>query len=175
MTVITLQSLTIAPLNSSVFVGSTLQFSATGHYSDGSTRDVTPIATWTSSKPVIATITSPGGLATGKAKGSATIKAAVGTFSAATTVMVNAVVLQSITVTPMSATIAVKGTQQFTATGHYNDGTMQDLTSTASWSASPKGVASVNSMGLATGLKTGTATITAKFGMVNGMATLTVQ
>ncbi len=175
MTVITLQSLTIAPLNASVFINSTLQFAATGHYSDGSARDLTATAAWTSSKPAIASISSPGGLATGRAKGSTTIKAAVGALSASTTLMVNAAVLQSITVTPASATIAVKGTQQFTATGHYNDGTIQDLTGTTSWSASPKGVASV-SAGLATGgPKAGTATVSAKSGMVTGTATLTVQ
>ena len=175
MTVISLQSITISPLNPSTFVGSTLQYNATGHYSDGSSRDLTSSATWISSKTSIATITSPGGLARGVAKGSTNIKAQVGAFSASTTLTVNAVSLVSITVTPSTATIAVKGTQQFTATGTYNNGTVQDLTITAAWSSSPKGVASISNTGLVTGLKSGTATISAKSGMVTSSAKVTVQ
>ena len=176
MTVITLQSVTLAPQNGSVFVGLTLQYTATGHYSDGSAKDLTATATWTSSKPTIATITSPGGLATAKAKGSTTIKATAGGHSASTTLTVIAVTLVSISVTPSTATIPVRGTQQFAATATYSDGTVKDVTSTASWSSSAKIVASVNMSGLATaGSKTGTATITAKSGMASGSATLTVQ
>src|SRR5207245_2271935 len=62
MTVLALQSITITPANPSLFVGSTLQFTATGKYSDGSTRNLTASATWSSSKTIVATITSPGGL-----------------------------------------------------------------------------------------------------------------
>jgi len=175
MTVITLQSITIAPLNASMFVGSMLQYAATGHYSDGSTRDLTPVASWTSSKPKIASITSPGGVATGKAQGSTAITAAAGGFSASTTLTVNAVTLVSVSVTPSSATVSVQGTEQFTATGHYNDGSSKDITNTANWSTSAKMVASVSRTGLATGLKAGTATISAKSGMVTGSATLIVQ
>ena len=64
-TVPTLQSLTIGPLSPSIFVGSTLQFTATGHYSDGSTRDLSSAAAWTSSRLAVATITSPGTLQPG--------------------------------------------------------------------------------------------------------------
>jgi hypothetical protein len=172
LTVITLQSITISPLNPSIFVGAQQQFSVTGHYSNGTTLDLTSSAAWSSSKTTIATITSPGGLATGVAKGSATIKAVVGKLSASTTLTVNAIVLQSITVTPSTATIPLKGTQQFTATGHYSNGSVQDLTDLATWSASPKGLASVSNTGLATDLKAGTATISAKYGMMTGTATL---
>ena len=43
--------------------------------------------------------------------------------------------LQSITVAPATATVPVAGTQQFTATGHYSDGSTNTLTSTATWTA----------------------------------------
>src|SRR5260221_42254 len=123
----------------------------------------------------VATITSPGGLATGIAKGSTTIRGAIGAISGSTTLTVSPVVLLSITVAPSTAAISARGTEQFSATGHYNNGTTQDLTNSASWSASPKMVASVSNAGLATGLKPGTATISAKSGGVTGSATLTVQ
>src|SRR5262249_48499411 len=175
MTVVTLQSLTISPLSSSVLVGRTLQFTATGHYSDGSARDLTSSAAWSSSKMSVATITSPGGLATGIAKGTTTIKAVAGGFAASTTLMVNALTLQSITVTPATVSVSVGGTQQFKATGNYNDGSMADITNSVAWSSSPKNLASVSTTGLATGLKAGTDTITAKSGNVSGSATLTVH
>ena len=172
---IALQSLTISPLSPSIFVGSTLQFTATGHYSDGSTRDLTSAAAWTSSKLSVATITSPGGLATGLAKGFTTIRAATGGLSASTTLTISAVTLQSITVTPATATISVGETQQFSATGNYSNGNTSDLTNAVTWSSSPKPVASISGSGLATGLKAGTATIAAKSGGISGSATLTVR
>jgi uncharacterized protein YjdB len=172
---IALQSLTISPLSPSIFVGSTVQFTATGHYSDGGTRDLTSAAAWTSSKLSVATITSPGGLATALAKGSTTIRAATEGLSASTTLTISAVTLRSITVTPAPATIPPGGTLQFSATGNYSDGGTRDLTSAVTWSSSPKPVASISVSGVATGLKAGTATIAAKSGGISGSSTLTVR
>ena len=51
--------------------------------------------------------------------------------------------LSSITVSPSTSTLWVAlNTQQFTATGHYSDGTTKDLTAGASWSSSSPSVAS---------------------------------
>jgi uncharacterized protein YjdB len=174
-TVPTLQSLTIGPLSPSIFVGSTLQFTATGHYSDGSTGDLSSAAAWTSSRLAVATITSPGGLATGLAKGSTTIRAATEGLSASTALTIGAVTLRSITVTPATGTIRVGETQQFSATGNYSNGSTGDLTSAVTWSSSPKPVASISGGGLATGLKAGTATIAAKSSGISGSATLRVN
>ena len=44
--------------------------------------------------------------------------------------------LQSITVAPATASVPVAGTQQFAATGHYSDGSTNNLTNTATWAAS---------------------------------------
>ena len=63
------------------------------------------------------------------------------------------VTLRSITVTPSTATVAPNGTQQFTAMGNYSDGSTQDLTTVADWSASPGATITVG--GLATGVTPG--------------------
>ncbi len=89
-----------------------------------------------------------------------------------TSVTVTPPTLSSITVTPASASILVGNTRQFTATGNYSDGTMQNLTSTATWSSTLPSVATV-STGLATGVAAGTTTIKATLG-VSGSASLTV-
>jgi len=86
------------------------------------------------------------------------------------------VALQSITVTPSTATVAPNGTQQFTATGHYSDGSTQDLTSSISWSANNAG-ASITAGGLATGITPGATVSIAAAALhaeIVGFATLTV-
>lgn len=84
-------------------------------------------------------------------------------------------VLQSIAVTPAAASIIVGGTQQFTATGNYSDGSTADLTSTVTWTSSDQAIATVvENTGLATGLTAGTTEISASLNGVTGTSTLTV-
>jgi RHS repeat-associated protein len=71
----TLTGLAISPQNPTKTIGRTLQFTATGTYNDGSSQDLTGAVAWSSSNPVVATITSPGGLATALAEGTTTITA----------------------------------------------------------------------------------------------------
>ena len=90
--------------------------------------------------------------------------------------------LQSITVSPASATIGLNGSQQFTALGFFSDGTAQDLTATTVWKSSNTGVATINtapqpSPGFASAVAASPTpvTITATSGTVSGTASLTVQ
>jgi hypothetical protein len=85
--------------------------------------------------------------------------------------------LQSITVTPASASIAGGASQQFRAEGFYSDGSIQDITNTVVWVSSNTGIARMSSVtpGLATGFGAGVATITATFNTVaSNVASLTV-
>lgn len=84
------------------------------------------------------------------------------------------VTLRSVSVTPANPSIALGGTQQFTATGSYSDGSSQNLTASATWSSATPSVATVSSSGLATSVATGSATISAASGSVTGSTTLTV-
>jgi Bacterial Ig-like domain (group 2) len=83
--------------------------------------------------------------------------------------------LTSIAVTPGTAAIVSGGTQQFTATGTYSDGSTQNITSQVTWTSSNTGVATINTAGLASGVSAGSSTLTAAQGGVTGTATLTVQ
>jgi hypothetical protein len=87
---------------------------------------------------------------------------------------ISAQTLQSISVTPSSATIPVGVQLQFTATGNYSDGSRVDLTSAATWSTSKGTTAAVNAAGLATGESAGTTIIGATYNGVKGSASLTV-
>ncbi len=82
----------------------------------------------------------------------------------------------SIAVTPTSAEIAVAGTQQFTATEIYTDGSTRNVSSLATWSSSNTSFATINSGGLATGVSAGTAAISATFAsLVSNSASLIVD
>jgi uncharacterized protein YjdB len=78
-----LVSITVAPLNPSVAVGHTVQFTATGTYSDNTTQDVTSSVTWTTTKPGVATIDNSG-LAIGISKGKTNVRAKLGGATAST-------------------------------------------------------------------------------------------
>ncbi|HTW75627.1 MAG TPA: PilC/PilY family type IV pilus protein [Steroidobacteraceae bacterium] len=173
----TLESIVVTPANPTIDVGAMQAFTATAHYSDGSTQNVTSSATWSSSDTAVATIAS-GGVATGVAVGTSTITATLSGISGSTTLTVQTPppppTLVSITVTP-TTTIYVGGTQQFTATGNYSNGSTQNLTSSVTWSSSMTAIATISSGGRATGVAAGSTTITATSGAISGSATLTVE
>jgi hypothetical protein len=84
--------------------------------------------------------------------------------------------LVSIAVTPSTVSVVVGSSQQFTATGKYSDSTTKDLTSSASWSSSAPGVATVSSSGLATAVASGQTGINASMDTVSApAASLTVE
>jgi uncharacterized protein YjdB len=83
-TPVSLTSITVTPSNSSIAVGTKQQFTATGTYSDNSTKNLTALVTWSSSSTSVATITTEGN-ATMVAVGSTTITGASGTIAGTTT------------------------------------------------------------------------------------------
>jgi uncharacterized protein YjdB len=171
----TLLSIGIAPATATVAVGSQQQFKATGIYEDTSTQDLTDAVTWNSSKPAVASISSSG-LAIGMEPGTSTVGASVGLISGASTLSVDVLrSLQAITVSPVDPSLGVSQQQQFAATGTYNDGSIQLITSTVTWTSSDGGVATIVAGGLATGVAAGSATITATSGSVSGTTTLNVN
>jgi hypothetical protein len=66
-----LQSITLSPTSGMVTIGSTLPFTATGHYSDSTTQNITSTSTWSSTSPSIATVSA--GVVTGVSDGSTII------------------------------------------------------------------------------------------------------
>ncbi len=89
----TLVSLTVLPANPNIVLGTTQQFSATGTFSDSTTRDLTTSATWSSSAATVATVSNAAGtngLATSVGTGTTTITATSGGIPGATTLTVTA-------------------------------------------------------------------------------------
>jgi uncharacterized protein YjdB len=88
--------------------------------------------------------------------------------------------LQTVTVSPSTASIKVGAAQAFTATGNYSDGSTQNLTSSASWTSSNTSDATVqtagqSNAGTATGVAKGSAVITASISGLSGAANLSVS
>jgi uncharacterized protein YjdB len=173
----TLQSIAVTPANPSIAKGTSQQFTATGTFSDTSTQDVTDQVTWASDTLSVATVSGTG-LATAVSAGTASISASMSGITGSTRLTVTAVTLESISVSPPTPSVAKGGTQQFTATGTYSDGSTQNLSTQVTWGSSMAGVATISNVagsnGLASALAQGTTTISATLGATTGHATLTV-
>jgi uncharacterized protein YjdB len=72
-----LRAIVVTPNPATITAGQTLQLSARGIFSDGSTEDVTSSVTWSSARAAVATVDATG-LALGVAVGETTITAAAG-------------------------------------------------------------------------------------------------
>jgi hypothetical protein len=80
----------------------------------------------------------------------------------------------SISIAPANPTISTGNQQQFIATGTWPGGLTADVSQLATWSSSSAAVASLNSTGLASGLKAGTTKISAALHAATGSTVLTV-
>ncbi len=173
-----LTSLTVSPASAQIAKTTSQQFTATGSYNDGTQGDVTALAAWNSSQAAATVSSSPGtqGMALGVSPGSTNITAALGsvTSSPALLTVTNAS-LVSLAVTPANSTVPFASSQQFVATGSFDDGTKQNISATVTWNSSNPALVRVTSAGLVTGLGLGNADISASMGAVNNTTTATVD
>jgi hypothetical protein len=178
----TLTTIQVTPVDPTVGLATTLIFTATGIYSDGTRADLTALATWSSGTPAVVSIDATGRALT-RTTGTATISAVFGGRTGTSTVTVTAAALVSIAVTPATSTLLVGGTAILHAVGTYSDGSTVDLTPSVVWSSAPAAVATVSNAGATAGTVTaasvGTATVTATSGTgaaaITGQAMVTVS
>jgi hypothetical protein len=84
----TVQSITVTPATPTIALGSMQQFAASGLFSDGSTQDITSVATWTSSTPTVAVVNQKG-VASSTTHGQTNINATFKGISGLTLLSVN--------------------------------------------------------------------------------------
>lgn len=168
-----LVSLAVTPASFTTTIGGSVQFTATGTYNNGATQNLTGSATWASANSSIASVSASGSV-TGVAAGNTTIQATLGSLTATASFAVTSASLQSITITPTKAQVAAASTLQLTAMGTYSDGSAQDLTNLVAWSTDNTAIASVTSVGLVTGIETGTTTLRATINSVSTSTSLIV-
>jgi len=174
----------------------TQQFAATAYYSDGSQKDISSLAGWSSSSTSVATINTSGLASVASSVpatgGTTVIGATSGGASATANLAVN--VLTAIAVTPAAVTVPLGGSQQYAATGTFTTPgsttpSTMDITTQVTWSVaggttSSDGSTNSNSnasIGTATGLLTttsqdllGTTTVTATMCTVSASTAVTI-
>jgi len=154
--------------------GQTQQFAATATYSDQTTHDVTALATWTPAGDFSTSPPTPG-LFNQTAAGAYPIQAAfAGSTSPVTTVNVGAAAPVALIVTRVAATMTKGTTQVFNAEVVNSDGTITDVSGTASWASSNNAVAKFTAGNTLSALAVGSATITATSGAFSASTTVTV-
>ncbi|MCU1272474.1 MAG: hypothetical protein JWN74_3768 [Acidobacteriaceae bacterium] len=173
--------------NGVIAQGTKVQLAATGTFIDGSTHNLTSQVAWSSSDTSGSIIQFlPGstvqGVAPGQVTITATLTSSTGSISGSIPFQVTNAAIQAVSVTPSKATVPIGGRQSLTATGQFSDGTTQDITTSAQWTASLGAgntvIATVGSSGstygVALGQSQGTTTISATFGAITGTTPLTV-
>ncbi|MBQ7503352.1 Ig-like domain-containing protein [bacterium] len=158
-----MKEIVIAPEAASVIAGMSLDLTALGIYSDGSTSDVTVEAEWSSDNEEIVSVNK--GRITGLKPGSAVVSAAVGkNFIGSADITVLEAVPDQYVIVGSSGVITDKVTiieglnEQVRALAVLNDGTAQDVTESVKWTSSKSGVASVDK-GLVSAKKAGKSNI----------------
>jgi hypothetical protein len=176
---VVLTSIAVTPGTPRVTLGGTQQFTATGTFSDNSTQDITSSVTWNSDNTAISrlcdlgTSCTPKGEAQTFAAGAAHVTASKSSSgcgggvctSPSSTLTVDSATLQSITIAPLHSFVVANQTRQYSATGHYSDGSTRNLTALVTWSSSKTLIATISNtapnIGLASGVGQGTCIITA--------------
>jgi trimeric autotransporter adhesin len=172
-----------APTGQTIAANTRLPYAALAQFSDGTRQDVTADATWTSTVPATASVSTvtPKGVATAVAAGATQIQATLGGGATAITgqtpLNVSTASLTSIAVTPATSGVAIGSTLQMNAVGTFSNGTTQSINLAAAWSITPSSgsIATVSTTGLVTGVSAGSATVTAKIGTITMNAVVNVQ
>lgn len=169
----TLTAIAITPLTPAIAIGATQQFTVSGSFSDGATRDVTAVSAFASATPATASIAADG-LALGKVAGTTQITATTGTLTASTVLTVNPATLLSIAVTPQSPIVPVAATRQLAVIATYSDNSTADVTAGSSFVSVTPAAATVASSGRVTGVAFGSSVMNASFNGQTASTTVTV-
>lgn len=164
----------VTPAFATVAVDTEGAMRATAYLSDDSFFDVTTDATWTSSDVSVVQVDSNTGHALALLAGTATLTASYENQSDTSEITVTAVTLDRIDVAPADESVAKDINIQYTATGHFSDGSEQVITPFVVWGSSDPGIASIAVDGLAMSVSPGTTTIEAVYNAVSGSTTLEV-
>lgn len=179
-------SIAVSPTSQALVVGQSVQITATGSYGHGSNHpasqhDVTGVAKWTSSAPLVATVSSTG-LVSAIGDGTATITASMngftGVVSGSATITVvspsgtggSVSGLLSLEIIPNSVTVGnLQGTGQFLAIGTFTTApTVRDLTNSVNWISSAPNIFPISTNGTGVAASGTTAGIITAYG--NGSA-----
>ncbi|MGD8192283.1 Ig-like domain-containing protein [Brevibacillus ginsengisoli] len=154
-----IQTLTVDPTNLVMGQGETKNLSLTATYMDGTKKDVTSLATWTSAQPTVASVTQ--GTVTANTNGHAVITAAF--ESKTVTIPVDIGMAQSLEANVKLVVLAINESKKIVLEAKDANNKIINVTETAEWISSNGNVATVDK-GYVLGRANGRANITAKYG-----------
>jgi hypothetical protein len=177
VTAASLSSIVAAPATAALMPAGTQQLTVTGTFNDGTTADLTAMATYASDKDTVATVNAAG-LVTGVAEGSATITVTASGKTATVAVTVTTPALTSIAVTPSPVALqGIGATQQLTVTGTFEGGATRNVTAQSTFQVAAVdggAVIGISAAGLVTSLAAGNANFTASLTLAGVTKTATV-
>lgn len=172
-----LSSILAAPATAALMPMGTQQLTVTGTFGDGTTADLTAMATYASDRDTVATVNAAG-LVTGVAEGSATITVTASGKTATVAITVTTPALTSIAVTPSPLALqGIGASQQLTVTGTFEGGATRNVTAQSTFqiaAADGGAVISISAGGLVTSLAAGNANFTATLTLAGITRTATV-
>ncbi len=182
VTGVSLQSISVTPVDTTVANGIDVRYKAIGIYSDNTSYDLTLFATWNSTDENIATINGTGakaGLAQTLSSGNITISADFNGTTGLADLNVTDASITSIQITPANVSVPKGTTGTYKATAYYTDNTSHDVTSQVIWNSVDETIATIESLGTNAGyaeaLNQGTTTITASLsGVTSNIANVEV-
>jgi Big-like domain-containing protein len=153
--------------------GETEPLTAMGTFTDGTTQNLTSLATWHAGPANIASV-SASGVLKGLGQGGAAVSAAYQSVTGSASVTIGTGALVSISVSAPRSTLPLGESEVMIATGNYSDGTTQNLTPQVSWKTNPASVAGITPQGSLTGLAQGITQVSAAYQGMNGAAAVSV-
>ncbi len=168
----------LTPAFATIGVGTTIDFVATGRYADGTKRDLSAMAIWTAAPAGIVMMMGASARAVMPGEVAVTVLV-MGQRASARLVVTPAMAFATLSIEPVDPVVAVTFKLPLRAFALFMDGTKVDVTTIATWTSSDPAVATVGNGatgagGVATGVKTGTASISVDWAGVMGKARLTV-
>ncbi|MEI8255896.1 MAG: Ig-like domain-containing protein, partial [Deltaproteobacteria bacterium] len=179
----TISALTVVPSAASVGVGLQVSFSATGRYSDGSSRDVTASSRWSTGDSSLAVVSNSffsRGLTRGIAPGNTVVRAEIGGLVGEAQLSVTTACVRAVVITTRDGRLSHPSLvpSEFRATATYSDGFVADVTNQVKWTSSDESVYPtpryVQGAYVSTARTPGSATISASLNGCSGFLTTRV-
>ncbi|WP_129721379.1 carboxypeptidase-like regulatory domain-containing protein [Xylanivirga thermophila] len=187
---IVVERIEISPNQREIEIGDTIEFIATAYYSDGSSKNITNLAAWSTDKNIVKI---DEGIATGINDGTSVIRAEYENKSDIATVIVKSkdiqapipsipsipdiipkpIILKNIAIAPKQQQIETEDTVKLIAKAYYSDGSSRDITDLAEWKSDNEDIVRIEN-GIAKGISRGIATIYVKYEGMEDIATINV-
>ncbi len=169
-----LSSLEISPPSLQLANGTSGKLTLIGHYSDGSTQDLTDQASWTLADTAIASL-SASARVTGLSVGNTQLTASMGGISTQIGVTITAAELTQITLNPEAPNLPLGTQLSLTALGLYSDGSSQDLSDQVNWNSADTGIVDIDAKGLVQPQGIGSTNVSASLAGISRTLTITVS